>query len=49
LSLSSVATNGIKKGRLNKTPKVYLTNAIEYIPITNKADESFNKWIEDYE
>ena len=49
LSLSAIATNGIKKGRLNKTPKIYLTNAIEFIPISAKADESFIKWIEDDE
>jgi len=47
LSLSAVATNGIKNGRLNRTPKIYLTNAIEYIPITNEADKSFEKWVED--
>ena len=47
LSLSAVATNGIVKGRLNKTPKIYLTNAIEYIPISETADKSFLKWIED--
>ncbi len=47
LSLSAVANNGIVKGRLNKTNKVYLTNAIEYIPLTEKADKSFLKWIED--
>ena len=49
LSLSAIATNGVVKARLNKTPKIYLTNAIEYIPITSKADESFAKWIEDDE
>lgn len=47
LSLSAVATNGIKKGRLNRTPKIYLTNAIEYIPISTQAEKSFEKWIED--
>jgi len=49
LSLSAVATNGIKKGRLNKTPKIYLTNAIEYLPVTDIADASFQNWIEDDE
>lgn len=47
LSLSAVATNGIVKGRLNETPEVYLTNAIEFIPITEKAEASFRRWIED--
>jgi hypothetical protein len=47
LSLSAVAINGIKKGRLNRTPKIYLTNAIEYIPISTDADKSFEKWVED--
>lgn len=47
LSLSAVATNGIVKGRLNKTPEVFLTNVIEIIPTTGKAEESFAKFIED--
>jgi len=49
LSLSAVATNGIKGGRLNKTGEVFLTNAIEYIFVTEKALESFSKYIEDKE
>ena len=47
LSLSAVANNGIKKGRLNKTGDVFLTNAIELIPTTTKAEESYAKFIED--
>ncbi len=47
LSLSAVANNGIKKGRLNKTGEVALTNAIEFIPTTKEAEESYVKWIED--
>lgn len=47
LSLSSVATNGIKGGRLNKTGEVMLTNAIEYIPTTTQAEESYVRFIED--
>lgn len=47
LSLSAVATNGIKGGRLNRTPEVYLTNAIEFIPTTTQAESSFVKFIED--
>ena len=47
LSLSAVATNGIKGGRLNRTPEVYLTNAIEFIPTTPQAESSFVEFIED--
>ena len=46
LSLSAVANNGIKDGRLNKTGDVYLTNAIEFIPTTEEAEKSFVKYIE---
>jgi len=49
LSLSAVANNGIKGGRLNRTGEVYLTNAIEFIPLTEKADATFSKFIEDDE
>jgi hypothetical protein len=47
LSLSSVANNGIKGGRLNKTGEVYLTNAIEFIPTTDEAEKSYERFIED--
>lgn len=47
LSLSAVANNGIKGGRLNKTGAVYLTNAIEFIPTTKEAEETYVKFIED--
>jgi hypothetical protein len=47
LSLSAVASNGIKGGRLNKTGEVYLTSAIELIPTTPLAEKSFLKFIED--
>lgn len=46
LSLSVVAANGIKGGRLNKTGEVYLTNAIEIIPTTAAAEDSYVKFIE---
>ncbi|MEE9510341.1 MAG: hypothetical protein V3V81_07595 [Candidatus Bathyarchaeia archaeon] len=49
LSLSAIATNGIKGGRLNKTGEVYLTNAIEYIPTTEQARDTYDKFIEDTE
>lgn len=47
LSLSSVANNGIKGGRLNKTGEVLLTNAIEYIPTTKDAEDTYVRFIED--
>jgi hypothetical protein len=47
LSLSSVANNGIKKGRLNETGIVCLTNVIEYIPTTEAAEKSYAKFVED--
>ncbi len=47
LSLSAVANNGIKGGRLNKTGEVLLTNAIEFIPTTKEAEATYVKYIED--
>lgn len=47
LSLSSVATNGIKGGRLNNTGEVALSNAIEMIPTTKEAEKTYVKFIED--
>ncbi len=47
LSLSAVANNGINGGRLNKTGDVFLTNVIEFIPTTKKAEETYGKFIED--
>jgi hypothetical protein len=47
LSLSSVANNGIKDGRLNYTGEVYLTNVIEIIPTTAHAESTYVKFIED--
>ena len=47
LSLSAVANNGIKKGRLNRTGEVYLTNVIEIIPTTTEAEATYAKFIED--
>lgn len=47
LSLSAVANNGIKGGRLNRTGTVILTNAIEYIPTTPKAEKTYENFIED--
>jgi len=47
LSLSAVANNGIKGGRLNKTGDVYLTNCIEFIPTNSEAEKTYAKFIED--
>ena len=47
LSLSAVANNGIRGGRLNRTGRVVLTNAIEYIPISEKAEKTYDEFIED--
>lgn len=47
LSLSAVANNGIKGGRLNKTGEVYLTNVIEIIPTTEEARSTYDGFIED--
>lgn len=47
LSLSAVAHNGIMGGRLNRTDEVTLTNAIEYIPTTEEAEASYERFIED--
>jgi len=49
LSLSAVANNGIKGGRLNRTGEVYLTNVVEMIPTTERAEKTYEKFIEDDE
>lgn len=46
LSLSAVATNGIKGGRINRTGEVMLTNAIEYIPTNATSEATYEKFIE---
>jgi hypothetical protein len=47
LSLSAVANNGIVSGRLNRTGEIYLTNVIEFIPTTHKAEDTYVNFIED--
>lgn len=47
LSLSAVANNGIKGGRLNYTGEVYLTNCIEFIPTSPEAEKTYDKFTED--
>lgn len=47
LSLSAVATKGIKGGRIDCTGEVMLTNAIEYIPTTAAAEKTYVRFIED--
>lgn len=46
LSLSAVANQGIKSGRLNVTGEIFLTNVIEIIPTTQQAEKSYVKFIE---
>ena len=46
LSLSEIASNGIKGGRLNETGEVFLTNVIEFIPTTESAEKTYAKFIE---
>ena len=46
LSLSAIATDGIKGGRLNRTKSVVLTEAIEYIPVTDEAWKSYERFVE---
>jgi hypothetical protein len=47
LSLSAVANNGIKGGRLNRTGEIYLTNVIEIQPVSEKANTTYENFIED--
>jgi len=47
LSLSVVASTGIKGGRLNKTGEVELTNVIEKIPTTPEAEATYVKYVEE--
>lgn len=47
LSLSAIANNGIKKGRINKTGDIFLTNVVEFIPTTKVAEDSYERFIED--
>ena len=47
LSLSSVANNVIKGGRLNKTGEIYLTNVVEIIPTNKESEKTYEKFIED--
>lgn len=47
LSLSVIASQGIRGGRLNQTGDIYLTNVIEFIPTTPEAEKTYVKFIED--
>lgn len=47
LSLSAVANNGIKGGRLNRTGEIFLTGVIEMIPVAPGARETYERFIED--
>ena len=46
LSLSAIASEGVKGGRLERTKEITLTNAIEYIPTTEKAEKTYLDFIE---
>ena len=46
LSLSAIANSGIKRGRIDRTGEVYLTNVIEFIPTTLDAEATYVKFIE---
>ena len=46
LSLSAIAKDGAKGGRINVTGEVFLTNAIEFIPTTPTAEDTYVKFIE---
>ena len=47
LSLSALAQNGLKKARINFTGEILLTNAIEFIPVTQGFLNTFPAFIED--
>ena len=47
LSLSAIAANGVKGGRLNRTTEINLTNVIEMIPTTKAAEASYVEFVED--
>ena len=47
LSLSVVASQGIKGVRLNETGEIYLTNVIEIIPTTPEAEATYARFVED--
>lgn len=46
LSLSAVASQGVKGGRLDSTGEILLTNAIEFIPTTPEAEKSYERFLE---
>lgn len=46
LSLSAIANEGQKGGRNNRTGSVFLTEVIEIIRVTDKAKESYERFVE---
>lgn len=46
LSLSDIASKGVVKARINRTPPIVLNNAIEYIETTPEAEATYEKFIE---
>jgi hypothetical protein len=47
LSLSVIASKGVKSARLNRTGEIYLTDAIELIPTTAEAEATYARFIEE--
>ena len=47
LSLSAIARKGVKSARINRTDEIMLTEAIEYIPINDKAFATLDDHLED--
>ena len=46
LSVSVIANEGVVKARINYTGEIYLTNVIEMIPTTDRAEATYAKFIE---
>jgi hypothetical protein len=46
LSLSAISQKGMKGGRTDYTSEVFITEAIEYIPVTQDADATFRKYLD---
>lgn len=44
LSLSSIATAGMKGGKTDKTAEVMLTNCVEFLPVTDEAWDTYGKF-----
>lgn len=49
LSISALANNGIKGGRLNFSGDICLTEVVEFIPMKKSAYSTISKFVEDIE